>query len=184
MKNLILTEKEILQEELLIEDAKHDSQYFKPLYEKYYNPIFRFVYNKVEGKDTAADITSHVFLKALLTIHQYQFKKLPFSAWLYRVAHNEVMQYYRKSKKELVVHISEDLILNLAEDSDSVDSEVLKTKLEKAMENLDYEELEIIQLRFYQGLSFKEIGHIFNITENYSKVKTYRILEKIKKNIS
>ncbi len=184
MKTLVLTEKEILKEEILIEDAKSDSQYFKPLYEKYFNPIFRFVFEKVEGKDTAADITSHVFLKALLNLQNYQNKKLPFSAWLYRIAHNEVMQYYRKTKKERVIYISEDLVKNLAEETDFIDPEILKIKLDNALENLDYQEVEMIQLRFYQGLSFKEIGLIYNITENYSKVKTYRILDKIKKRIS
>lgn len=184
MKNITLTEKEILQEEILIEDAKLDSKRFKPLYEKYYIIIFRFIYNKVDDKETAADLTSHVFLNALLHISKYQHKKLPFSAWLYKIASNEIMQYYRKAKKERIIFITEELVSNLAEDQETLNPEILKTKLEAAMQHLEYQEMEILQLRFYENLSFKEIGHIFNITENYAKVKTYRLLEKIKKSMA
>lgn len=184
MKNLILTEKEILEEELLIENAKRDASQFKPLYEKYYISIFRFIYNKIDNKHISADITSLVFLKALQNISKYQHKNLPLSAWLYKISYNEVMQYFRKSKKEKVIFISEDLIFNLAEDTESTEREILCAKLETALEELEYQEIEIIQLRFHEGLSFKEIGHILNISENYAKVKTYRLLDKIKKKIS
>lgn len=179
-----MTEKQIVQEESIIEAAKKESNKFKPLYEKYYVVIFRFVYNKVEEKETAADITSHVFLKALLNLHKYQHKNLPFSSWLYRIAHNEVMQYYRKAKKEKVVYISEDLVLNLTEDPETLDPELLKIKLESALAALEYKEIEMIQLRFYEGLPFKDIGQILNISENNAKVKIYRLLDKIKKKLS
>lgn len=184
MENLVLSEKEILLEEILIDEAKENPQRFRPLYEKYYNKIFRFIYSKVEGKEESADLTSQVFLKALLHLPNYQHRNLPFSSWLYRIAYNEVLQYFRKVKKESVIHINENFLLNLAEEVDATDLENLKIHLETTLQDLKIEELEIIQLRFYQALSFKEIGLILNISENNAKVKTYRLLEKIRKKIS
>ncbi len=170
----------MLNEEELIKRAKLNSEDFKPLYERYYKKIFKFIFRKLDNKDETADITSLVFIKALVNINNYQTRSLPFSAWLYRIAHNEVMLYFRKVKKERTVYISEEMLFRISEETDEHDLEYLKLKLKKIIEHLNAGELEMIELRFYEGLSFYQIGMILNITENNAKVKMHRILEKIR----
>lgn len=83
----------IENEQKLIEKAKQNSADFSPLYELYYKPIFLFVLRRLSDKELAADVTSQVFLKALQGISKYVSQGVPFSAWLYRIAINEVSMF-------------------------------------------------------------------------------------------
>ena len=85
--------REVKSERELINLAKKNSKYFEPIYKKYHEQIFRFVYQRLNNEDDAADITSQVFLKALLNLEKYEFRGFPFSSWLYRIALNEVNQH-------------------------------------------------------------------------------------------
>lgn len=177
-----MIEQELDNEEILINEAKKDSTAFEPLYKKYYKKIFRFIYSKVLDNDVTADITSNVFIKAMAHLHTYQYRSLPFSSWLYRVAFNEIMQYYRKEKKERKVVISEEMLYRISDEADESDFEVLKAKLKMVLNKLDIKEIELIELRFYENLSFSQIGEILGITENNAKVRAHRIVEKIRQN--
>src|SRR5580704_5978689 len=90
-----LPEGELLNEQRAIEDAKSNPARFEVLYNRYYEPILQFVYKRVEGKEVAFDITSQVFLNAMLNMKGYKFMGMPFSSWLYRIALNEINQLYR-----------------------------------------------------------------------------------------
>ena len=68
-----------------IEAAKRDATNFGPIYNKYYKQIFGYIYQRMEDKDVAFDVTSQVFLKALTNLHKYEFKGVPFASWLYRI---------------------------------------------------------------------------------------------------
>ncbi|MBX2955074.1 MAG: sigma-70 family RNA polymerase sigma factor [Cyclobacteriaceae bacterium] len=170
------------EEEVLILRSKEDAAAFKPLYEKYYKAIFLFILHRTADKELTADMTSQVFLKALLNIGKYNFRGLPFSAWLYRIAINECNDYFRKSKRSRVVILEDDLADFLYEEMFAQDGmEDLKRKLPEILKQLKYEELQLIELRFMENRPFKEVADILGITENYAKVRTYRILEKMKK---
>jgi RNA polymerase sigma-70 factor (ECF subfamily) len=179
------TEKEITEEQKLLGKAKESPAYFAPLYEKYFRRIFLFIYRRTENESVAGDITSQVFLKALLNLSSYKFKGLPFSAWLFRVAVNEVNEYYRKSKKERIIFFEDEELkkLELAVKEEEKPS-VSDALLFAALENLSEDEMTLIELRFFEKRSFREIAYILNITEINSKTKTYRVLEKLKKIIS
>lgn len=170
------------EEEILILRAQEDSAAFKALYEKYYKTIFLFILHRTAEKELTADLTSQVFLKALLNIGKYNFRGLPFSAWLYRIAINECNDYFRKNKKARVVILEDDLADSLYEEMFAQDGlEELKKRLPEILKRLKYDELQLIELRFLESRPFKEVADIMGITENYAKVKTYRILEKMKK---
>ena len=94
-------------EKQLIELSKADSRYFAPIYEKYYEQIFRFVYKRMNGLDEANDITSQVFLKTLINLKKYKHTGAPFVSWVYRIALNEVNQYYRDKKKKRTINIKD-----------------------------------------------------------------------------
>lgn len=172
----------IIDEERIIEDAKKDPACFKGLYEKYFKRIFLFVYHKVENRDEASDITSQVFLKAMQRLHQYQSRGLPFSSWLYRIAINECTDFFRKNKRSKVVYVEELSFRNLFEEMFPEDiGEELEKKLHLVLRELSEAELQVVELRFFEGMPFKVVAEILETTENNVKTKTYRILEKMRK---
>lgn len=178
-----LSKEQIDKEGDLIRSAKEDPAMFSQLYKKYHEQIFLFVVRRVESNDDAADITSQVFLKAMLNLKKYEPKGIPFGAWLYRIARNEIYDRSAKNKVSMVLTIEKDgiqkMILEMQEESNS---EEKYSSLQNALSTLNDEELELIELRYFEKRSFKEVGEIVNITENNAKVKTYRIIEKLKKN--
>jgi RNA polymerase sigma-70 factor, ECF subfamily len=164
----------------LVEEAKSNPEAFRPLYEKYFKRIFIFILHKVEDKDVSADLCSQVFLKAMTNLQTYQHKDLPFSAWLYRIAVNETMGHFRKTQKTRYVVIDEKMLERLYEEVEKTDMDSFKVGLARVMEMLSLNEVQLIELRFFEEKSFKEIGFILNITENNAKVKLYRLLDKIR----
>lgn len=171
----------ILQELQEIELAKHNPEKFAVLYERYFKSIFLFVFKRTNDEDISADITSQVFLKALINISKYQFKGVPFSAWLYRIAFNEINLYFRNNKSSRFVNIDENGILNILVEVKENDSTELQHKIMNAVKKLNLKELQLIELRFFEKHSFAEVGIIVGTTENNAKVKVYRILDKLKK---
>ncbi len=172
----------VFNEEQVILMAQKDPEAFRPIYEKYYKPIFLFVLHRVAGKEIAADITSQVFLKALQKLGHYTFRGLPFSSWLYRIAVNECNDFFRRTKRERWVVLEDNHAEILYEEMFGQEAMAeLKTRLPLILERLRHEELQFIELRFMEARPFKEIAEILGITETYAKVKTYRVLEKMKK---
>lgn len=179
---MLLTPSDIENEQRLIEKAKQNSAEFRPLYEHYYKPIFLFVLRRTGDKEITADITSQVFLKALQGIGKYTHQGVPFSAWLYRIAINEVNMFFRKQKNERFVTVEAESLVHLHEELTgelSVDN--LKDRLGDMLQKLPEGELQLIELRFFEKLSFKEIAQMLEITEVNAKVKVYRSLDKLKK---
>jgi RNA polymerase sigma-70 factor (ECF subfamily) len=170
------------EEELIIRKAQQDPKEFRALYERYYKSIFRFVLHRVGEKELTADLTSQVFLKALQKLHQFQFKGFPFSSWLYRIAVNECNDFFRKNKRNRMVLLEEEHAEMLYEEmfGNEILNE-LKAKLPRVMERLAIGEIQYIELRFLEERSFKEVAEIIGVSENYAKVKTYRVLDKMKK---
>lgn len=174
--------KDQMQEEWLeIQAAQGNSALFRPLYNRYYEPIFRFVYRRTADEVLTADLCSQVFLKALQRLGTYTFKGVPFSAWLYRIASNEVAQHFRKAQKERVVSIEEKHVSGISFELERGDNGLLLDNMINLLDTLKPADLEIIEMRFFEGRPFKEIAEILGITEANTKMKTYRILGRLKK---
>ncbi len=170
------------QEVIDIRRSQTDPEAFKPLYEKYFKKIFLFILRRVTEKEIARDITQQVFLKALNSLRKFQVRGLPFSAWLFRIAINECNDYFRKTKKARLVTIDEQLTESLFEEMMADNRmEELKLRLPAILKTLSPDDLQLIEFRFFEQRSFREIGLLLDITETYAKVKTYRALDKMKK---
>lgn len=177
--------KEEQQKELAqIESARKNPSLFQPLYNKYYEPIFRFVYQRVENKDDAADITADVFVKAMTHLNKYEYRGLPFSSWLYRIANNAIVQSARENNKIRSVNAEAWQISDVINELQQENNDKYYDKMLEVIAALQEEDLQFIEMRFFENRSFREIGEIFDITENNAKVKLYRLLEKIKKMIT
>ncbi len=173
--------RERLEQELVwIQRSKNDPESFGPLYKRYHEQIFRYIYQRMDDEERAFDITSQVFLKALNNLHKYEFRGVPFSSWLYRIAKSELYQSFRDRKAERTVNIESCHVFELMEDFEEDDSERNKKKLFQSLSLLKEKDLQLIELRFFEKRSFKEIGEILEITENNAKVKAFRALEKLK----
>jgi len=175
-----LSKDEILLEEQQIKAAQQNTLLFEPLYNKYYENLVRFIYQRVNSKEEAFDITSQVFLKCMSHLKKYEFRGLPFSAWLYRIALNELNMLYRNNKIEKVLNIDSLGIIHLIVDIKEEDNEPKHKAITNAIAQLPEEEMLLIEMRFFEKRTFKEIGDILNITENNAKVRLYRSLDKVK----
>lgn len=159
--------------------AKADPARFAPLYERYFADIFRFVLRRTSHRDLTADLTQQTFLKAMLGLERYEPRGLPFRAWLYRIALNEVRMYWRK-KKEVLIDVSYVEIRGLSEEMGLNLDETEMQRLANALGRLDEERARLIELRYMDGLSFAELGQVLGIGEDAAKMRTHRALGQLR----
>ncbi len=179
-----LTNEQIELEEKLIKAAQVNSKDFEPLYKKYYERIANFVYRRVDNKDLAFEITSNVFYNALSNLSKYKPQGVPFSAWLFRIAVNELNLWFRKNKSQRTVSIDNDGLVELKESIEGNSSAEMDAQLFEALQTLEPEEIELIHMRYFEKHSFKEICDINGSGESANKMKVYRILEKLKSKLA
>ncbi|MEM1325556.1 MAG: sigma-70 family RNA polymerase sigma factor [Bacteroidota bacterium] len=171
------------EEQREIAAAKENRAHFRPLYNRYYEPVFRFVLRRTSDEALTADLCSQVFLKAMENLYRYEFKGVPFSAWLFRIASNEVAQHFRNLKKTRTVAAEENTFAELADEVIEEEEGITREQLLATLERLKEDDMQLIELRFFEQRPFKEIAEILNITENNAKVKTYRILQRMRKRL-
>ena len=179
---------EVKHEKSLIVKAQNNPKDFKPLYDQYFLQIFKYIIRRVKDENTAAEITSDVFAKAIFKIKAYQFKGLPFSSWLYRIAQNQIADYYRKNKSRKHIRVSETQLNYLIDNSEESintlpDKEDQMDQLIASLRSLSDNELELIEMRFFEERSYKEMAEILNVTEGNARIRTHRSLNKLKNDI-
>jgi RNA polymerase sigma-70 factor, ECF subfamily len=173
---------ELLQEEQVwVMQAKADPARFEPLYRKYYDAILRYLKQRMDDPELAYDVASQVFIKAIKNLSKYEDRGVPFGSWLYRIAKSELYQSYRELQATRTVSM-ENLQIPTFDTLffENQEFEYNQSLLLSAMQRLKEEQLKLIEMRFFEQLSFKEIGETIGITENNAKVKTFRALEKLR----
>jgi RNA polymerase sigma-70 factor (ECF subfamily) len=165
-------------EESWIKAAQQDLSAFEKLYDANYEAIFRYAYQRMDSKDDAADVTAQVFLKAMTNIKKYKFMGLKFSSWLYRIAKSETYQFLKNKSKSPTINVETESLANMAQDID-VPIALGNEELIAALSELNDQELELVEMRYFEQRNFKEIGEILDMTENNSKVKTHRVIKKL-----
>lgn len=174
----------LANEQLFVDAAKKNPKDFDVLYDQYYEQIFRYVYQRLDNKDHAFDTTQQVFLKALDNLHKYEYRGVPFASWLYRIAYSEVNDLFRKQKYQRTVNIDSLSVFTIIEEIQESKIDLYHDKIVSIIsEQLEEDQLQLIEMRFFEKRSFKEIAEILDITENNAKVKTYRVLEILKKSL-
>lgn len=177
------SKKQELTEIELIEKAKSDNRFFEPLYVKYYEKIYRLIFARVQDEEQAEDIAANSFCKAIANIHKYKHQGFPFSSWLARIALNSCYDYFRAQKKQRYValenYITHDLTFEIELSENQ--KELWLAILPSALKKLKPRDLELVELRFFDGKSFAEIGFLLEITEGNAKTRTYRVLNRLKK---
>jgi len=179
-----MTEDEIRKEQVTIERSKKDPRVFGELYEKYFDRIFNYIYRQTDNEELTGDLCSQTFVNALNNLHRYEYRGFPFSAWLYKIAGNEVNKHYRKNKGKKIFSIEELKVRELVEqNSDDWDEELI-TRVIQYMNELPTEMIQVLELRFFEDKDFKEIAFILDMTESGAKMRTYRALDKLRTNFN
>ena len=183
-KPMSMTEEDIRKENAIVERSKLDSKAFADLYEKYFDRIYFFLLRQTDDEETAGDLCSQTFVNALNHLSKYQFRGLPFSAWLYKIASNELNKFYRKKKGKKIFSLEEIKVRELIERSDEVWDEEIVQQLLTYLKDLPTEMLHVLELRFFEDKDFKEIAFILDMTESGAKMRTYRALDMLRKNFN
>lgn len=153
------------------------------LYDEYYDKIARYAYSQIGNKAEAEDIAGEVFLKALKSIKSYKYEErgVPMHSWLFKIAHNLVIDYFRKSGRHKTVPI-ENVQLEAKDNPISItEKNVDIEKMNIAMEQLTAEQKEVLKLRFYGGLTSKETGNILNKSDGAVREMQRAAIEKLRK---
>ena len=169
-----------------IEAAKGNPAAFGELYERYVDRIYNYIYHRVGNVHDAKDLTSRTFYRALSHLQAYEDKGLPFSAWLYRIAHNLMANWHRDRNRRPVVALDELIIESSSEErpeswTESRDDEQL---LREVISELDPARQELLVLKFSEGLSNTEIGAVMGRSEGAIKSLYHRTLLELRKRMS
>jgi RNA polymerase sigma-70 factor, ECF subfamily len=179
-----MSEDELKQEYEVLQRAKKNPKAFGELYERHFDRIFNYIYRQTDDEALTADLCSQTFLIALKNIDRYEFRGVPFSAWLYKIASNEVNKHYRKQKHDKIFSLEEVRVRELMEQANEGWDEELVQQLVLFLKELPTEMLEVLELRFFEDKDFKEIAFILDITESGAKMRTYRALDRLRKNFN
>ncbi len=169
---------EINDDEVLARAVDGDQEAFSILYQKYVNRIYNYVYYRTGNVFDAEDLTARVFHRAMGHIQRYENKGVPFSAWLYRIAHNLVANWHRDNSRKNEVSIEDQLAFH----ADGIHPELALLQnqetelLLKAIRKLPADRQQLIILKFVDRLSNAEIAEIMDKSEGAIKSLYHRTL--------
>lgn len=167
-----------LEDAQLVVLAKEDKAAFGQLYERYVTRIYNYMYYRTSNHQEAEDLTAKVFMRALKHIHTYDERGVPFSAWLYRIAHNLVANWYRDHSRRTIIPL-EDFVGKSTpadEPEDATEEKEEREQLLEAIRRLPSDRQQLLILKYVERLSNAEIGHLMDKTEGAVKSLYYRTL--------
>ena len=142
-------------------ERKKREQDLVSLYDGYYGKIARYIFVRIgDQAGEAEDLASEVFLKALRALDSYRECGLPMQAWLFKIAHNLVVDYLRKASKRVFVPLDQVNIADSANTEEIAESRLEVEKLSEGLKHLSPAQREVVGLRFFAGLSSVEVGKI------------------------
>lgn len=165
--------------ELVRQAQNGQEKAFGELYQLYMKPLYRFVYSKVGNQEVAEDLTQTTFLKMLESLSSFSFGS-SFKTWLYRIALNTVMDHWRSVYKGRTLPL-EDFIGILKANSEEIDQEEQQKKeklVHEVIMELSPREQRILELRFLQGYSIKEVAQELELSLSNVKVIQHRAIRK------
>ncbi len=164
--------------DVLVHASQGDQEAFGVLYERYVDKIYSYVYYRTGNPHDAEDLTARVFFRAMRHIGNYQDRGLPFSAWLYRIAHNLVANWHRDNSRRREIPLDESFTIQHKDEHPEV--AILKIEahenLLRLIRRLPPERQELLILKFVENLSNAEIGQIMGRTEGAIKSLYHRTL--------
>ncbi|OGC51350.1 hypothetical protein A2982_01165 [candidate division WWE3 bacterium RIFCSPLOWO2_01_FULL_39_13] len=162
--------------------AQKDIRHFEKIYEKYYDRIFHFLRSRVNNDEfTAEDLASSTFEKAIKNIKSFRWQGISFSAWLFQIAYNTLIDFYRSAGRKKISPLPDGDIpdfkdqiedLNLIADSN--------TRIKSAINKLNKREQKILHMKFYEGYTNKRIAKLIKLSETNVSTIIYRTMKKLR----
>lgn len=170
------------ENELIKNAIAGESSAFGILYDHYQPKIYRFVLIKVGQREEAEDLTHEVFLSAWQNIRSYKNLGFPFSSWLYQIARNRIIDYYRTKKSELRLEETDPEKFSIPPSVYSTIEEKLELgKLMRSIRKLKPEYQDVIIMRFIEDASLKEVAAFFKRSEGAIKLLQHRAINELRK---
>jgi RNA polymerase sigma-70 factor (ECF subfamily) len=163
--------------------AKGDFDAFGELYNIYFDRIYRYVFYQVKDRMTAEDLVEEIFVKAWKAIGSYRGKGWAFSSWLYRIAHNYLVDYFRKSQKRRSLEI-EKVDFVASNEHELVERKTEEQELREAISCLRDNQRQVIILKFIEGLDNREISRIMGKSEGAIRILQMRALTTLREKLS
>jgi RNA polymerase sigma-70 factor (ECF subfamily) len=169
--------------ELIRRAQQRDQVALTQLYEDNFDKIYRYIVLKIGDRTEAEDMTQQVFLNALQSISSYRFKGMPFSSWLYRIAHNQVVDYFRKQSKRATVPLDESLPIPATDGDPQVlaEKKIVFEEVIVAARKLTDAQREVISLRFAGELSIAEAAVAMGKSEGAVKALQHSAIVALRK---
>ena len=175
----------MLSEENLVQQAVNGEQAaFTQLYDRNFDKIYRYVYVRVRNQAEAEDLTQDVFIKALGAIGSYKWRDLPFAAWLFRIAHNRVIDHVRKISKEKRANLEEASAVSMEDPVNIAEKHYEAQQLKAALERLPKAQREVATLRFIAQLSIAEVAKTLGKSEGTVKALQFNATASLRKALS
>ena len=175
-----MPELEYKEEEILARASQGDRDAFGQLYERYVDRIFNYVYYRTGNTHDAEDVTARVFQRAMKHVVNYTDRGVPFSAWLYRIAHNLVANWHRDRSRKQEIPLEDVPILTAKGEHDHPERSLVRSQEQESLlrmiRTLPAERQNLLILKFVEDLSNAEIGAIMNRSEGAVKSLYHRTL--------
>jgi len=172
----------VQDEESLVRRAQQGEQEaFAHLYENYFDKIYRYVALRIGDRMEAEDITQQVFLHAIRAISSFKWKGVPFSAWLFRIAHNQVVDYLRKKTRRTVTPLEEPMVASNDDPQLIAEQRLNIEKLDSATKRLTPAQREVISLRFAGELPIAQVAKLMGKSEGAIKALQHSAIVALRK---
>lgn len=154
------------------------------LYEEYYDRIACFAFVRIGDRGEAEDIAGQAFLKALESLPSFEERGVPMEAWLFKIARNLVIDHWRKTAKQRQVPMDEALLKSDADPATMAERSAAFAEVDRAMKHLTLEQREVLSLRFFAGLTSREVGLILNKNDGAVREMQRAAIEKLRELLS
>jgi RNA polymerase sigma-70 factor (ECF subfamily) len=168
-------------ERLVVEAQRGDAFAFGRIFDEYSGPIYRFVVSRVGRPSDAEDLTQTIFVKALEALPRYEARGVPFGGWLFKLARNAVIDHVRVHRDQLTLEAAEDRPVNEAGPEAVA---VLRDELDavaRALTTLTEDQREVIELRFFAGLSAREAAYAMGRQEGTIRGLQFRAIAALRR---
>jgi len=177
---------ETSEEVILFRASSGDREAFGMLYQRYVERIYNYAYYRIGNQHDAEDLTARVFFRAMRHIENYKDRGVPFSAWLYRIAHNLVANWHRDNSRRKEIPIDD--LYTVPYESQHPEATLLRTEEQNALLSVIHElppdRQQLIILKFVEHLPNAEIGRLMGRTEGAIKSLYHRTLISLRDNLN
>jgi RNA polymerase sigma-70 factor (ECF subfamily) len=172
------------QRHLIARAQQGDEAAISQLYRRHVPGIYGYLASRVGDAALADDLTSEVFLRALEALPQFEDRGVPFSAWLYRIAHDRMVDHFRRRARRPTTPLQEARLPAMAGIDQVVETRLRMAQLGEAMERLTPEQHHVILLRFLAGFKLAEIAYVMDKSTAAVKMLQLRALTRLRQEIA